>query len=565
MQWVRALVLVWGLMGSGLALAVPSNHSQLLHRADSLNRAGHAVQALALYEHLLHEPLSGCHAARAHAGVAGIQWNVGNSADARPHLLLAAERCSICPTSIRTQLALDLVSWMVSCGMTSEALELLAAEHQLGPAPGKEADVDLARAELLFVEGQWQACIDATSNLNGARPDGLRLQAAAMKGLPLDSLPWQSYIHSSKPSMRIAVMAELTHLHTMLGAAGRHAESLTLARSMVGLYDPVADPEAWTLAQLRVAISAEHAGKPLEALLAFHDAGRTANQLENIQLRARIAREQARFERDRGATSSALQHLQQADSLTLLMLQGARVGRETKQFSAQPMIMGDPFEVAASQAMASPCSPGAWPFACALILLGLIAAGLRAHELKKALRQERLRALRIQRMSMHEADPFSTGTAGSIGSFAVNEGGEVHEVLARADRLDFDDIIASLEMDHGTIVEWNLEGDSEEGQAAPEGLLSLLSVTVKRLLDGHSADQSYAGLIRNDWHGIVVEIEGPETPATLELERMFAGGTHSPRWNPVLVQIEKLAGRLTVEKRSSGFLSLTFMLPHIKK
>ncbi|MDA0728255.1 MAG: hypothetical protein O3B70_01425 [Bacteroidetes bacterium] len=564
MQLARPLVLAWGLMGSWLALAVPSNHSQLLNRADSLNHAGHTVQALSIYEHLLHESLSGCHAARAHAGVAGIQWNVGNSADARPHLLIAAERCSICPTSIRTQLSLDVVSWMVSCGMTSEALELLAAEHRLGPAPGKEADVDLARAELLFVEGQWQACIDATSNLDGPRPEGLRLQAGAMKGLPLDSLPWLTYIQSTKPSMRVSVMAELTHLHTMLGAAGRHVESLTLARSMVGLYDPVADPEAWTLSQLRVAISAERAGKPLEALLAFHDAGRTANQLENIQLRARIAREQARFERDRGATNSALQHLQKADSLTVLMLQGALVGRETKQFAPQPMIVGDPFDVAASQAMASPCTPGAWPFACALILLGLIAAGLRAHELKKALRQERMRALRIQRMSMHEADPFATGAAETVGSFAVHGGGEVQEVLARADRLDFEDIIASLEMDHGTIVEWNLEGEPE-GQVAPEGLLSLLSVTVKRLLEGHNPDESYAGHIRNDWHGIVVEIEGPENPATLELERMFAGGTHSPRWNPVLVQIEKLAGRLTVEKRSSGLLSLTFMLPHIKR
>ena len=43
---------------------------------------------------------------------------------------------------------------------------------------------------------------------------------------------------------------------------------------------------------------------------------------------------------------------------------------------------------------------------------------------------------------------------------------------------------------------------------------------------------------------------------------MFAGGTHSSTWNPVLVQIEKLAGRFTVEKRGTGDLALTFMVPH---
>lgn len=74
--------------------------------------------------------------------------------------------------------------------------------------------------------------------------------------------------------------------------------------------------------------------------------------------------------------------------------------------------------------------------------------------------------------------------------------------------------------------------------------------------------EPFSGRIRNDWHGIHVEIEGPETPSTRELQRMFAGGTHSSQWNPVLVQIEKLAGKFTVEKRGPGELALNFMLPH---
>lgn len=547
---------VLGLAGAHAAV----NHDDLVQRADSLAHSGRAVQALSLYQHLLLEPLGGCNLALAHAGVAGIHWQVGNLSEAKPHLVEAADRCSICPTNRRTPVVLDLVGWMVSCGMTFEALDLLDHELRLGPKVGLVDDVQLAKAELHFVEGQWREARDVACQLDGPRAGGLCLQASAMTGTPLDSLSWRAYLRDARPSTSAEVVSELTNLHTMLVAGGRAHEALTLAQGMVNLYDPVAHPEAWTLAQLRVAVSAERAGKPVDALLAFHDANRAASQLEDVSLRARIAREQARFERDRGATLSALHHLQLADSLTLVLLQGAHVGRETRSFAAHPMVAADPFELAAAEALQQPCSPGAWPFACAFILLGLIAAALRANELKKALRHERMRALRIQRITALEDDPFAVSEDGEL----VAEPGSVAEVLARPDRLDFDDIIASLEMDHGTAIEWHLEG-KPEGQHAPEGLLSLLSVTVKRLLEGATSSQPYEGKIRNDWHGIVVEIEGPENAATQELEQMFAGGTHSPRWNPVLVQIEKLAGRFTVEKRGTGVLSLTFMLPHMKK
>ena len=44
---------------------------------------------------------------------------------------------------------------------------------------------------------------------------------------------------------------------------------------------------------------------------------------------------------------------------------------------------------------------------------------------------------------------------------------------------------------------------------------------------------------------------------------MFAGEAHSRSWNPVLIQIEKLAGKFTVAKKPSGDVALTFRLPHL--
>lgn len=536
--------------------------TELLDRADTLRLEGKMVRALTLYKSTLTEALSGCDASRAHVGIASIQWNAGNIAEAKPHLAEARLSCRACPVHQRTDLALELAKLSFLCGETDAAVAILEKESSLGPLASKAEDVQLALIELHFAEGHWERVWDETENLSSARAMGLRMQAGVMLGKPLESLSMEAYCRSTKPSELDEVMSELTHLHTMLTSLARHEEALALSRHMTGLLDPVADGEDWTMSQLRVAISAERAEKPFEALLAFHEASRAAESIEDIALRARLAREQARFERDRGATDAALDHLALADSLTMSMLQNMHHRREARSFESHPVLSADPFEVAAAEALRPATSPGAWPFACALVLLGLLAAGLRAHELKKALRKERVRAFRMQRLIHTEQDPFETEMASPLNSNLPSEE-VVEEVLTRPDRLDFDDVIASLEMDHGTTIEWEFDGN-HEGQMAPHGLLSLLSVTVRRLLEGGKPSHSFAGRIRNDWHGIHVEIEGPETASTQELQRMFAGGTHSSKWNPVLVQIEKLAGRFTVEKRASGDLALTFLLPHGK-
>ncbi|MGB1479817.1 MAG: hypothetical protein ACPG66_00430 [Flavobacteriales bacterium] len=554
--------LTWAWMLGANTASWAGSPGSLLHRADTLRLEGKMVQAITLYRTALTEALTGCELSRAHLGLADIHWNAGNVLEAQPHLTEALQTCGTCPTHVRTELVLDLAQLLVACGKAAQSLALLEQELKLGASPLLAPKVQLAVVELHFVEGHWQRVWEESALLEGARAGGLRLQAGAMLGHPLDHLPVEAYLNKSQPSERRVVLSELTHLHTSLSGSGRLFEALDLARRLAKQFDPVANREEWTVAQLRVAVSAERAGQPLEALLAYHEAGLAAERVNDDALRARIAREQARFEQARGATEVAFQHLALADSLTQSMLHNVHKGRDTRSFQSFPVLNEDPFELAAAEAMQAAASPGAWPFACALILLGLIAAALRAHELKKALRTERVRAFRMQRMMNAEGDPFSVPTE-AHSDFQVTKHGEVEEVLTRPDRLDFDDVIASLEMDHGTAVEWEFDG-TPEGREAPDGLLSLLSVTVKRLLEGNPSASSFSGRIRNDWQGIQVEIEGPETPSTQELQRMFAGGTHSSKWNPVLLQIEKLAGRFTVEKRPTGELALTFLLPHVK-
>ena len=528
-----------------------------LARADSLRQSGKMVQALTLYRRLGTETLTGCDFARIEAGLGHIQWNAGNASEARPHLMAASGQCGTCPTAVRTPLVLDIAHHLLSSGWTSDAIDLLEQELEWGPHAPALKEVHLALARLHFAEGHWQRTWEMASQIQVPEAAGIALQSGAMLGKGLDELPLSEFIRQAKPSQRCLVTDELNHLHTLLTAKDRYSEALVLSRKINTLTDPIADPTAWTLSQLKVARSAELANKPLEALLAFHEAGRTAELLDDLGLRARVARTQARFEESRGATASALRHLNLADSLTLAVLNATKASKEAKTFETHAVLPLDPFELAAAEAMTSGTNPGAWPFACALILLGLLAAGMRANELKRTLRRERVRSLRMQRMIQPQDHLDSVAAADLI----VNAEGGVEEILTRPNRLDFEDIIASLEMDHGTNVEWELQGDSE-GQSAPEGLLSLLSVTLKRLLVHTPKDASIQGVIRNDWHGIQVQLDGPDSPSTQELQRMFAGGEHSSTWNPVLVQIEKLAGRFTVEKKATGELALTFLLPH---
>ena len=553
----QGLFLLWIALAQMASPIQTWGSSMDLARADSLRHSGKMVQALTLYRRLGTETLTGCDFARIEAGLGHIQWNAGNASEARPHLMAASGQCGTCPTAVRTPLVLDIAHHLLSSGWTSDAIDLLEQELEWGPHAPALKEVHLALARLHFAEGHWQRTWEMASQIQVPEAAGIALQSGAMLGKGLDELPLSEFIRQAKPSQRCLVTDELNHLHTLLTAEDRYSEALVLSRKINTLTDPIADPTAWTLSQLKVARSAELANKPLEALLAFHEAGRTAELLDDLGLRARVARTQARFEESRGATASALRHLNLADSLTLAVLNATKASKEAKTFETHAVLPLDPFELAAAEAMTSGTNPGAWPFACALILLGLLAAGMRANELKRTLRRERVRSLRMQRM-IQPQDPLDSVAAADL---IVNAEGGVEEILTRSNRLDFEDIIASLEMDHGTNVEWELQGDSE-GQSAPEGLLSLLSVTLKRLLVHTPKDASIQGVIRNDWHGIQVQLDGPDSPSTQELQRMFAGGEHSSTWNPVLVQIEKLAGRFTVEKKATGELALTFLLPH---
>ena len=121
-------------------------------------------------------------------------------------------------------------------------------------------------------------------------------------------------------------------------------------------------------------------------------------------------------------------------------------------------------------------------------------------------------------------------------------------------------------MELGTVVEWDLKNDSKAPDA-PDGLLSLLSITLKRLIPpdlSPELDSPLKATIRNDWRGVRIMFEGAPIIATQELKDLFSRNSSSPIWSPVFEQAERMAGRVLLECNQIGGHSVVLDLPHSK-
>ena len=198
---------------------------------------------------------------------------------------------------------------------------------------------------------------------------------------------------------------------------------------------------------------------------------------------------------------------------------------------------------------------------------------IRNFDLRRTLRKERLRTMRLHTM-------FGKNSTPDIGTLESETTEEIVEILetqfanssedwerrVSANALDFDDVIASLEMELGTVVEWDLENDKKAPEA-PEGLLPLLLITLRRLLPEDVSQETASPLkatIRNDWRGVRIMFEGAPSSATQELKSLFSGHSSSPTWSPVFEQAERMAGRVLLECNQIGAHSVVLDLPHAK-
>jgi len=553
------------------------NALSLLSRADSLVEAGKPVAALSLYRSVGETTLDYCIIAQSEVGKGRIQQSAGNLERASKAWRSVENNCSMCASKIRSKLVYYTVEGWISQGEETLAMNLIDLETSRKPDQTWESKLELLRARIYFLNGEWNKAREASiPDFENGEVDIDRLilwvQSGVLEGLGIDESGVEHLEKKRKGGDIDKIDAAYANLHTLLVTEKRYGEALDWSKSMLLHSDPLTHPEGWILGQIRIATSAELSGKTLDALLAHHEAVRAAEILGDDLLTARTCRERARFDAIRGDDKSAYIYLHKADSLALAMIAATEIGREPKTFKNHPLPELDPFDLASANA-AKTSEPGAWPFAAALIALGLIAFMIRNFDLRRTLRKERLRTMRLHAM-------FGKNSTPDIGTLESETTEDIVEILetqfanssedwerrVSANALDFDDVIASLEMELGNVVEWDLEND-EKAPEAPEGLLPLLLITLRRLLPADVSQESESPLkatIRNDWRGVRIMFEGAPSSATQELKALFSGNSSSPTWSPVFEQAERMAGRVLLECNQIGGHSVVLDLPHAK-
>ena len=557
--------------------AQTDNAISLLSKADSLVGEGKPVAALNLYRSVGESTLDYCIIAQAEVGKGRIQQKAGNYERASKAWVLVEENCSMCPSEIRSELVFYTVEGWISQGEETFAMNLLDLENTRSPNLMWQSKLELLRARIHFLNGEWSHAREvATPNFDVENIDVDRLilwvQSGVLEGLGIDEAGIEHLENLRKGPIIEKIDAAYANMHTLLITEKRYSEALDWSKSMLLNSDPALNPEGWILGQIRIATSAELSGKTLDALLAHHEAVRAADKLGNDKLTARTCRERARFDAVRGDDKSAYIYLRKADSLALAMIATAEIGREPKSFKNHPLPELDPFDLASANA-AKTSEPGAWPFAAALLALGLIAFIIRNFDLRRTLRRERLRTMRLHSFFGNKSTP-------DIGTLESETTEEIVEILesqfanssedwekrVSANSLNFDDVIASLEMELGTVVEWDLKNDTKAPEA-PQGLLPLLSITLKRLIPtdvSPELDCPLKATIRNDWRGVRIMFEGAPITATQELKDLFSGNSSSSIWSPVFEQAERMAGRVLLECNPLGGHSVVLDLPHPK-
>ena len=136
--------------------------------------------------------LTGCERARVALGMAAIHWTAGNLSEMSPQLDVVRHSCNTCPKHVRTPMALEYAELSMQSGATSDALVCLERELALSPQPALLRDVELALAQLHFVEGHWQKVWSDTPPDLGCQAEGCGCKQER-SGPPLSNLPWSRF------------------------------------------------------------------------------------------------------------------------------------------------------------------------------------------------------------------------------------------------------------------------------------------------------------------------------------------------------------------------------------
>lgn len=552
----RRVLFVLLLLAGGVSGLTAQTHDlagdvpTLLQRGDSLLAAGRPVAALAMYRGAEQRATDPCQLAQAHTGIGVVHAASGNADPASEAWKQALRGLSACGAAPRERLALKLAQGYVQLHLEDDARAVVTLELRRQP---QSVELKKMLARIAFIQGDWELAEAVSSEGLDLLTGGVDVAHLTLK----DRRPFTELMHLRVTSHALAhhdlpdslsapyrealaalrtdeAQAYREEMHRVLAAEGMHLEALGVAREMLAA-TPGLEPAGYATAALRVAESARSAGRPMEALLAFHDATAAAERAGNPEVLAGIHRQAADFDVERGDLAGAVDRYRSLDSLQQVLLAAANPesGADRKTFTEQVASEDDPFErdEAGAGGAGRARGPGAWPWVVALLGLGWFAFALHNGSLRRALRIERGRVIRLR--SLVPADRFGTAHP------STSDPADAKSVAAFLDSLDRD-LVDS--------VDWTVPADFAEQLSADQ------QSAIRALLEGVAELPRTGSRIRAEITpseaGWRLSLVGEGSGMSEAMRGLFSGQDTptTGRWSAVQGSLRSLTARLTVER-----------------
>lgn len=553
----------------------------MLQRGDSLLALDKPVGAIAMYRGAEERTFDPCQQARARMGIAQIYAASDNPDLALESLEQAQGGFLACPTEIRTRAVLIAADLWLQLYREDRAIEWVKRELELSP---DAAELQAKLADLWFTGGHWnlardqyRACLDSAPHASPEhRADWLSalIQIEGAQGLPpADSLRVQfESVAALLPSATAQGLREQIHL--VLSMQGLHMQALQWAETILA-HTAATEPANIAVAQLRMANSAQFAHRPLDALIAYHEAIKAARQSGDASLLAESLRQKGLFEKERGNEGEALAAFMELDEIhsALLARKPEASAREARQFEEQVLPDLDPFDQAAldlSRTQNAPYRSGGWPWIAGILAIGVIAYARQQRYLRSLLHKERRRIIRLRSLVPSDRLP-SSATAVQVvdsvelGSSSLMPNGELiltSDEDARSQSIQT--FLQELDADLQHRIQFELASDVQFS-VGPE-----VRVVIRNLLRGMAEltaeDRPISlGVEAHEKSHWVLRLDSQHTGASKAFEGLFYGkdALASSRWNELHAQLRKLAGKINIERLSPLEERVTLTLPYL--
>ncbi|MGB2384779.1 MAG: tetratricopeptide repeat protein [Flavobacteriales bacterium] len=552
----------------------------MLDRGDSLLTLNKPVAALSMYRGAVERTFDPCQQARAQVGIAQIYTDSNN-----PNLALAAlEQAQrgflACEAELRTRIVVQAADLWLQLHFEDRAIALIQRELDLNPGC---TQLNSKLADLWFTGGHWEKaraqyaeCIRlCPKQAHDLRADwiGAIIQIDGVQGrAPGDSLRDQFEQEAAYLAPSVA-QGFREQIHLVLSMQGLHMAALQWAQTILD-ETPATDAARFAVAHLRTANSAQFAHRPLDALIGYHEAIKSARIAGDLTLLSEALRQKGLFEKDRSNHEEALQAFIELDEIQSerLARQPQPSGREARQFEEQVLPAMDPFDVAAfelERAQSSPYRSTSWPWIAGILAIGVIAYARQQRYLRSALHKERRRIIRLR--SLVPADrlpgtsPKTVESEIELGTSSLMPSGEFIQTGdgdARSQSIQA--FLNELDADLQNRIQFNIKEDVQFS-IGPQVRVVLRNL-LKGLVDLTAEDRPLAlgveATAKSHW---VLQVDSQHTGASKAFEGLFYGkdALASSRWNELHAQLRKLAGKINIERLSPLEERLTLTLPYL--